>query len=204
MLIGLLGGTFDPVHLGHLRAALEIYQRLPLQEVRFIPCQQPVHKAPAVATAEHRLAMLRIALSDHPMFSIDERELHRSTPSYMIETIESMRQEDPDTPFGLILGMDALADFCTWKRWENILDLTHLVVAFRPGDFLLPKELKHRLCIDPEKLRESRGGSIFLQTTTTLDISSTRIRSDMKEKVDCSYLLPEAVYQYIREEGLYK
>ena len=203
MLIGLLGGTFDPVHFGHLRAALEIYQQLQLKEVRFIPCQQPVHKAPAVASAEQRLAMLRIAISDHSMFSIDERELHRATPSYMIETIESMRQEDPVTPFCLIIGMDALADFCTWKRWEDILKLNHLVIAFRPGNFLFPEVLKPRLCTNPQVLRESRGGKIFLQATTVLDIASTRIRSDMKEGMDCSYLLPEAVYQYIHEKHLY-
>jgi nicotinate-nucleotide adenylyltransferase len=207
--IGLFGGTFDPVHVGHLRAALEIHQSIPLQEVRFIPCRQPVHKAAPQATPEQRLAMLKLALAPHPMFSIDERELKRKSPSYMVETLESIREDEPNTPLCLILGTDALIDFCSWHRWEDILKLAHLVVARRLGYPAIPTTGKiadviqeHR-CLHPENLHYAPAGHILFQPITTLDITSTQIRNDIMIHRSPCYLVPADVEAYIRKEQVY-
>jgi len=207
--IGLFGGTFDPVHSGHLRAALEIHQNIPLKEVRFIPCRQPVHKAAPLASPEQRLAMLQLAIAPHSMFSIDERELKRKSPSYMVETLESIREEEPKTSLCLILGTDALVDFCSWHRWEDILKLAHLVVARRLGYPAIPSTGKiaeviqeHR-CLYPEHLHHAPAGHIFFQAITTLDITSTQIRNDVMINRSPKYLIPDTVEAYITKERVY-
>jgi nicotinate-nucleotide adenylyltransferase len=207
--IGLFGGTFDPVHVGHLRAALEIYQNVPLKEVRFIPCRQPVHKAVPQASPEQRLSMLQLAIADQPMFTIDERELKRTTPSYMVETLESIRENEPSTPLCLILGTDALIDFCSWYRWEDILKLTHLVVARRIGYPPVPTTgkiadlIQHHRCLYPEHLHHAAAGHIFFKSITTLDITSTQIRNDVTINRSPRYLIPDAVESYILKNRLY-
>ncbi|MFU8797571.1 MAG: nicotinate-nucleotide adenylyltransferase [Gammaproteobacteria bacterium] len=207
--IGLFGGTFDPIHSGHLRAAVEIYQNIPLQTIRFIPCKQPVHKAAPYASPEQRLAMLRLALAVHPSFSIDERELNRHTPSYMVETLESMRAEIPATPLCLILGTDALLNFCTWHRWEDILKLAHLIVVRRLGYPAIPPASKiadviqQRQCLYPDHLHYAPAGHIFFQAITTLDITSTQIRNDVMINRSPRYLIPDTVAAYIDNERVY-
>ena len=131
--IGILGGTFDPVHYGHLRTALELFQILNLAEIRFMPCQIPVHKDEVHADPKHRLAMLELALAGTPEFKVDHRELQRSTPSYMIETLISLRKEYPDTPLALIMGSDAFINLATWNSWQELTDYAHIVVAIRAG-----------------------------------------------------------------------
>ena len=116
--IGIFGGAFDPIHYGHLRAALEVYQSLDLQQVRFVPCRQPVHKKLAIAAPEHRLAMLKQAIAKQPGFVIDDRELQRNEPSYTLLTLESIHQEVGSTPLFLILAVYAFAHFLEWYQWE--------------------------------------------------------------------------------------
>ena len=208
--IGLFGGTFDPVHYGHLRSALELREALGLHEVRFIPCHHPPHRDTPAASADQRLHMLKLALSGADFCVIDERELAIERPSYTVETLMALRQEFPQAPFYWFMGMDAFAGFNTWHRWTEILELTHLVVTPRPGSGqVLPAELEALLKDRHAPIGQAtegvmfQAGSIFIQTVTQLDISATHIRRLVASNHSLRYLLPEPVRQYIEEENLY-
>ena len=206
--IGILGGTFDPIHFGHLRTALELYQAHELAEVRLVPCYQPVHRKLPTASPEHRLAMVRTAIADEPALKADDSEILRKSPSYTIDTLEAFHQKMPDTPLCLIMGIDALLGFPSWHRWEDILKLAHLIVAHRP-QYHLPQNgivaelLKQRLKHHSSALHECIAGNIVLHPVTPLDISATDIRKQIASGRNPRYLLPDAVYQYIREHGVY-
>ncbi len=205
--IGILGGTFDPIHFGHLRTALELYQALELKEVRFIPCYQPVHRKSPVASPEHRLAMVRQAIADEPALTVDNCEIERQGPSYTIDTLEILHKNLPDTPLCLIMGIDALLGFPSWHRWEDILKLAHLVVAHRP-QYHLPHTgivadmLKERLK-NVAALHASLAGSIVLHPVTPLEISATDIRKQIAMRRNPRFLLPDSVYRYIEQHGVY-
>lgn len=208
--IALLGGTFDPIHYGHLRLALEIQQALDLPTIQFVPCQLPVHKPQAHATAEQRIAMLELALQDQPTFSLDTREITRSSPSYMIHTLQSMRQEvGPETPIILIMGADSFQQLHTWHQWEDLLTQAHLVLASRPG-YPLPTEgpliplMQQCLVTEPHLLHQQSAGAIYCQSITHLDISSTTIRSQCQQGYNPRFLLPDTVLNYINNAHLYE
>jgi len=208
-MIGILGGTFDPVHIGHLRTALELSQALPFDEIRFIPCGQPPHRHPPVANTSQRLAMLRLALGDQQGFRIDERELQRQGPSYMVDTLSSIRSDFPAIPLCLIVGLDVFRDFDKWHRWQEILVFAHIVVVHRPvSDIVIKGQVlelleKHRIAA-PSQLLQQSAGSILLWPVRQLDISSTDIRTLIAEHKSPRYLLPEQVNDYIASEGLYQ
>jgi nicotinate-nucleotide adenylyltransferase len=208
-MIGLLGGTFDPIHFGHLRAALDCLQALELDQVRFIPLRIAVHRPPPLATTGQRLAMLEAALADEPRFELDRRELHRDGPSYTLDTLRSLRAEfGAERPLCLLIGADAYGGFLDWHRPLEILELTHLVVMRRPGhDPVASPALRQlyleRACEDAHCLAERPGGRILFQTLTQLDISSTRIRELITFGRRPRYLLPDAVLAYIEHERLY-
>jgi nicotinate-nucleotide adenylyltransferase len=207
--VGILGGTFDPIHDGHLRPALEVLEALKLAQIRFIPCRRPPHRSPPAATAARRLAMLKLAVTGQRGFVVDDRELRRSGPSYMVDTLTSLRTELGTVPLCLLLGADAFHGLPQWHRWRNLLALTHLVVLHRPGvglEFSEPlRELisRHRVTNIAALNRRSAGG-LWFQSVTQLDISATRIRSLLREERSVRYLLPESVRTYIREQGLYR
>ncbi len=206
--VGILGGTFDPVHYGHLRTALELRECLGLEEVRFVPCRIPPHDKAPVATAEQRLAMLEAAVGDVPGFVVDERELARAGPSYSVDTLASMRAEFADRSLCLIVGMDAFAELTTWHRWEELLSLAHLVVAHRPGaeppeTDALRRLLERCRTRDPADLAASDAGRILLHTVTQLDISSSGIRECVARAESPRYLLPDAVADLIAASGCY-
>lgn len=209
MPIGIFGGTFDPVHLGHLRTAIEIREKFFLQDVYFVPCQVPVHKAPTIASAFDRMAMLNLAVASEPNFHVDDREIQRGTPSYMIETLQSFRtQFGPEQPLALILGSDVLNDFTTWRNWEQIFDLAHLIIVPRGvSSYRMSSELQAILSFrknkTPKTIVHSPAGEVFLQRVTKFDISSTLIRSKIAKKQNPRYLIPEQVLGYIRERGIY-
>ncbi len=209
-LVAVLGGTFDPIHNGHLRTALELLAALDLAEARFVPAGQPPHRNPPVVSAEQRLAMVELAIADQPGFVADARELKRAGPSYMVETLESLRAElGDDTPLGLILGTDAFDHLHRWHRWEDLPELAHLVVVHRPGaamplakalgELLLERKLHH-----PEDLRQRPAGGVLFQPVTQLDIAATAIRAGLARGVSPRYLLPEPVLDYIQTHGLYR
>lgn len=208
-MIGILGGTFDPVHLAHLRCALELQQTFDFEEIRFVPCRLPPHRPDPGADPEQRLAMLELALGDQAGFVTDDRELRRPGPSYTVDTLESFRAERQTAPLCMIVGMDAFLQLPTWHRWERLIDLAHLVVMCRPGRELddapavLRGLLDERGVEDPHDLRHSPAGRIALAGVTRLDISATHIRSLVGQGRSIRYLVPDRVLDYIRQERLY-
>lgn len=207
--IGILGGTFDPIHNGHLRTALEIQQTLQLAEVRLMPCFQPVHRAAPVATPHDRLTMVQAAIENEPTLKADDCEISRGAPSYMVDTLTHLRHRYPNTPLCLIMGMDTLLTFSTWRRYETILELVHLIIASRPL-YQLPETgivaelVKKRIKNDPTTLHQALSGSIICVPVTPLEISATYIRQEIAAGKNPHYLLPENVQKYIKEHGIYE
>lgn len=206
--IGILGGTFDPIHLGHLRMALELYEALNLAKVHIIPCFQPVHRKQSVASSEQRLAMVERAIANEPALYADPREIRRGGPSYMIDTLLSMRHDFPDTPLCLLIGIDAFLGFLGWHRWEEILDQAHIIIAHRP-QYQLPTAgliadiLQQRLKQEANYIHQHLAGGILIRPITALEISATDIRKQIAMGKNPRYLLPDAVYDYINQFGIY-
>jgi nicotinate-nucleotide adenylyltransferase len=207
--IGVLGGTFDPIHHGHLRPALEALERLDLAEVRFIPCRHPPHRGQPMTTGKQRLLLLKLAVAEQPGFVVDDRELHREGPSYMVDTLASLRAEISQAPLCLLLGMDAFVKLDTWHRWQDILSLAHLVILHRPNTESTPFDalgalVKQHAVSHPKALRERSAGGVLFQQVTQLDISATQIRDLLTQRNSARYLLPESVWSYICDHGLYR
>lgn len=209
-MIGIYGGTFDPVHVGHLRTALEVRENLGLDELRFIPCQVPPHRPQPAATPTQRRAMLELALADGPAgFRVDPRELNRPGPSYMVDTLVSLRKEVGHRPLILILGLDAFLGLPTWHRWRDIPRLAHLGVMRRPGqEPRWPAELKQeidgRVTEELADLQSTAAGRTFWLNVTQLDISASHLRRLISAGKSPRYLTPEAVVRYITQHGLYR
>ena len=212
--IGILGGTFDPIHFGHLRLAQEVCAALKLEEVRFVPSGTPPHRPPPGAVAEHRLAMTRLAIAGSPKFVADDREIRRAGPGYMVDTLAALRREvGAARPLALLLGADAFLDLATWHRWHDLFDLAHIIVAHRPGFPVdtwgqhmpqpLAREYADRLIQQPLAVHLAPAGGIAVTPITLLDISATRIRDAVHAGASPRYLLPDSVLDYIRERGLY-
>ncbi|OGT40155.1 MAG: hypothetical protein A3F12_07830 [Gammaproteobacteria bacterium RIFCSPHIGHO2_12_FULL_38_14] len=206
--IGILGGTFDPIHMGHLRMALELYEALDLAKVHLIPCHRPVHRKLPSASPKDRLEMVRCAVASEPVLYVDDREIHRETPSYMIDTLLEMHQEMPNTPLCLLLGIDAFLGFTSWHRWQEILNQAHIIVAYRPR-YQLPSTgiiadiVKERLQHEHAIIHEHLAGSILLRPITALEISATDIRKQIAMGRNPRYLLPDSVYDYIKQHDIY-
>lgn len=207
-MIGILGGTFDPVHFGHLRPALEVQQSLGLDKIRLVPCHVPPHRPQPQAQAQQRVAMLQAAIENHPVFTVDARELARPGLSYTLDTLISMRAEFPAASLVLLVGMDAFRGLATWHRWHELLDYCHMVVMTRPGaKFPEQGELAdfiglHRV-LDAGKLQTQLAGLLLFHPVSQLDISATRIREQLAAGQDAGFLLPDCVLDIIRREGLY-
>lgn len=196
-LIGIMGGTFDPIHYGHLRPALDVMQQVALDQVRFIPNRVPPHRESPLLSDQQRSELVKLAIADTPGFVMDERELRRDGPSYMVDTLACLKQEFPDAHLCLIMGMDAFNGFQQWHRWEAILELCHLIVTTRPGADMLDEVSKSPLAgavrQDPQCLQSTPAGQILLQCVTQLDISATQIRECLQSGRSIQFLLPEAL-----------
>lgn len=208
--IGLLGGTFNPVHFGHLRMAQELAETLELNEVRFIPSANPPHKTSPIASAEHRAQMVRLAIEDNPLFQLDKRELARSGASYTIDTLMSLREElGADTRLVLFMGTDAFRQIDKWHRWHLLLDYCHIAIVQRPHAIREPlsKSLEAYLAAhyseQNQDLQDIPAGCITMQPITALDISSTAIRQRLQQGLSLRYLMPEKVIDYLLENALY-
>ncbi|MEY3219105.1 MAG: nicotinate-nucleotide adenylyltransferase [Pseudomonadota bacterium] len=208
-MLGILGGTFDPIHHGHLRLALEIYERLGLQAVHLMVSANPPHRQTPQTPASIRFEMLKLAINDITGLVADNRELKRQQVSYTVETLLEMRQEfGEQLPICLILGMDAFLSLPTWFEWEKIIHLTHLVITSRPEIeqvFSQPLQMllqKHRAKTIRE-LKEKPAGCIWFESVPKLHISATQIRQCFLEQRDPHYLLPEMVLRFIYQRGLY-
>lgn len=208
-MIGIFGGTFDPVHYGHLKPVAEVRNVLSLDSVRFMPCATPPHREPPVATSKQRLTMLELALAGYKAFQVDDREIRRGGRSYTVMTLQSLRAEFGDRPLGLIMGMDAFLGFRTWHRWQEIPELAHIIVMQRPGWSVdeagkgFPAWAQPRLTHEPAQLTRLPYGLVVMQPVTPVDVSGTRIRKAIAKGDDVHAMLPEPVLAFIREQGLY-
>ncbi len=210
--IGLLGGTFNPIHFGHLRMAQELAESLSLDAVKFIPSANPPHKPPPQVSAEHRAAMVKLAITDNPQFQFDGRELSRTGASYTVDTLESLRNElGNQVSLILIMGSDAFTKFNTWHRWQEIIALCHIALVQRPVSSIkesLPKELEgflhNHYTENSQDLHETNAGLVTMQAITPLEISSTAIRHELQNKHSARYLMADSVLEYIRINQLYK
>ena len=206
-LLGVFGGTFDPIHFGHLRCALEVSALLGAP-VHMIPAGLPVHRDRPVVSAEHRLRMLELALSDQQHLLVDDREIRRPGPSFMIDTLESMAAEFAGVTLCLIVGADAFAGLDRWHRWRELFERCHLVVMTRPGPHReLSPELTAfcdgRLGVDPTRLTRESCGQVCQVPVTALGITASEIRRQLLQRQSPRFLLPVGVLNYIRREGLY-
>lgn len=206
--LGIFGGTFDPIHYGHLRTAFELLQVLRLAEVRFVPAGQPPHRGAPRCDARRRLAMVEAAVADQPGFAVDDRELRRDGPSYTVTTLRELRAEAPGQSLCLIIGMDAFLGLPEWHEWREILALAHLVVAHRPGwstprQGLLADLLAERGATDARELHATPAGRICVQAVTPLEISSTDLRDLIVAGRDPRYLVPDSVRALIADTGCY-
>ena len=207
--IGIFGGTFDPVHYGHLRAAVEAMEQLQLDDFRLLPAGTPPHRSQPHASAEHRLAMLQLALSPDPDLVLDDREVRRDGPSYMVDTLAEIRDEAGDAPIILMIGQDAANALDQWHEWRRLFELTHLVIMRRPESTYdyspgLLEQVQPRLITDGQQLNGSPAGLILPLELTQLAISATDIRNRIRNGLSPRFLLPRPVIQYIRAHGLYR
>ena len=212
--IGLLGGTFDPVHFAHLRLAEELADAIGLPKVRFIPTGTPPHRGTSRVTGAHRMEMVRLAIAGNPRFEADDREIRREGVCYTFDTLNELRAELGDRPLCLLMGSDAFSALTTWHRWEELFDLAHIVIAHRPGFSLqqlqssLPGPLRkiylQRLAASTGILRRDSGGTVYAREITALDIAATQIRGLLAGSGSARYLVPDAVLDYIETNRLYK
>ncbi len=207
--IGVLGGTFDPIHIGHLRGALEVAELLALDEVRLIPSARPPHRDTPQVTAEQRLQLVRLAAEGEPLLRVDDRELARTTPSWTIDTLESLRGElGVDDQLFLLLGWDAFCGLPSWQRWTELLQHCHVLVLQRPdADTEAPEALRDLLAArsvnEPAALCGPAGQIAFVWQTP-LAVSATDIRRRLATGRSVRFLLPDAVLHYIDAHGLYR
>jgi nicotinate-nucleotide adenylyltransferase len=206
--MGIFGGTFDPIHYGHLRTAFELLQALRFDEVRFMPCGNPPHRGITYADAKLRLRMVQVATAGQHGFVVDDRELQRDGPSYSVDTLTTLRAEYPLRPLALIIGMDAFLDLPKWHHWREILQLAHIIVAHRPGwrapdvgplGELLAERGTHRI----DALHQEKSGHIYIHDVTQLEISSTEIRKLVAVGRNPRFLTPDAVCGVIESSGCY-
>ncbi|MGH8454289.1 MAG: nicotinate-nucleotide adenylyltransferase [Nevskiales bacterium] len=207
--IGVLGGTFDPIHYGHLRLALEVREALDLSEVRLVPNRAPPHRDAPRMDGARRAAWIRTAIAQTPGLVLDTCELEREEPSYMIDTLRALHAALPDSPLCLILGMDAFAGLLQWREPEKIVQLAHLVLVPRPDTQValglqLSNWLAERSVRDPARLRAALGGLIYECAITPLAIAARQIRGLAAAGRNARYLLPDAVWAEIEQEGLYQ
>ncbi|WP_145589767.1 nicotinate-nucleotide adenylyltransferase [Yersinia rochesterensis] len=210
-LYALFGGTFDPIHYGHLKPVEALAQQVGLQHIILLPNHVPPHRPQPEANAQQRLKMVELAVADNPLFSVDSRELLRDSPSFTIDTLEALRKERGATrPLAFIIGQDSLLSLHKWHRWQSLPDVCHLLVCARPGysQTLETPELQqwldaHRV-FEPEALSLRPHGAIYLADTPLLNISATDIRHRRHNGESCDDLLPRAVQRYIELQGLYR
>lgn len=200
-----LGGSFNPVHHGHLRIAEELADALQADNVALLPNGVPPHRERAAVSTEHRVAMLRLALADNPRLCLDLRETRRAGASYMVDTLAQLRSELGDkTPLILAMGSDAYASLPTWRDPQTIVKLAHVVVVARPGTAIPGLDLPLKEVADLHALLQSPGGLLGLLSVTQLDISSSTIRAGITQGGSLRYLLPQAIIEYIHTHQLYR
>ena len=209
-MIGLLGGTFDPIHFGHLRTSLEVMEALNLEAIRFLPAPRPRLRDQPILSPEQRIEMVRLAISGQPGFELDVRELNREGPTYTVDTLRQIRADiGGSKALVLIMGSDAFARLTQWYEWEKLIELSHIAVMMRPDAHLnagdLPSGwLNEHLTEISGDLSQMPAGRVMTVSVTQLAISATDIRQRLRQGKSIRYLLPEPVLAYIEQHGLYR
>lgn len=205
-MIGIFGGTFDPIHYGHLRSALEVKEIFNLTQVRLIPSAKPPHRLQPLASAALRLQMLELAISNQTGLVADDRELKRVGQSYMIDTLQSLRHDFPQQSLVLFMGSDAFNTLPRWHCWQDLFTYAHIVVLTRPGFVIqaLDDFFATRLTTQKQILAEHKAGKLLFQSITQLDISATAIRRCIAEGKNPGFLLPDVVITAIKQNQLYQ
>jgi len=213
-MIGILGGTFNPVHWGHLRTALEVKNSLALDKMLLIPCRIPPHREEPDVRPEIRLAMLKAALSECGGRAVDERALKRAGPSYTVDTLNSRHQEDPGISIALTMGVDAFIHLDSWHEWRRLFDLAHIIIVHRPGWLLseltehlkdeLHSEVGSKIVTDVKLLEGTAKGLVLPLKVTNIDISSSEIRRRISQGYSVETMVPKGVLGIIQREKLYR
>lgn len=206
--IGIFGGTFDPVHYGHLRAALEARELLGLEDFRLLPAGTPPHREGTMASSQDRLNMLKLAVAAYPEFRVDDREVRREGRSFMADTLAEIRAEAGKTPVLLIIGQDAANELDSWHDWRSLFGLAHIVIMRRPGarpawTGELRDRMENGLVKQAGRLHNSPSGAVLPLQITQLAISSTDIRERMRAGLSARFLMPDSVIDYIEQQQLY-
>jgi nicotinate-nucleotide adenylyltransferase len=211
-LLGIYGGTFDPIHLGHLHAAKQVLQKLSMDEIRVVVSANPPHRHSPVLPAEQRLVLVERALEGQAGLVVEGCELRREGPSYMADTLLALRQQMPGRPIALILGMDAFNGLKSWHNWQQIIELAHIVVTDRPNanvnlnkavDASLKDFVEDRQVFSKEQLNQAPSGLLYIQYVRPLNISATEIREQLNQSRSVQRLVPEQVWLEIKENHLY-
>ena len=193
-LLGILGGTFDPLHIGHLRTVLDVQQALQLSAVHLIPNYIPAHRETPVLAAQQRYELLQKAVADVSGLVADDREIKRKGTSYMVDTLRDMQQQYPQKHLCLIIGTDAYNSFCQWHQWQEIMQMTHLIVMQRAGvATMVNEELDPLLTKEVSDLRKTKAGCVFSLNVSQLEVSSTMLRQMIRQHQSIQFLVPEII-----------
>ena len=199
-MIGIFGGSFDPVHLGHLKTAKSIKKELNFERLFLLPCHDPVHKNSLHYSPKQRLEMLNLAIKDYPSLEIDTREIDREGNSYMIDTLADLTEEFKGKTICLIIGMDSFLSFKTWKKWDEFARLVHLIVLPRNTDGLVEKNLEtFDVALDKSDLNISSSGLLYFSTSELINISSTDIRGKIASNQNLDGLIPSSVIKFLQK-----
>ena len=199
-MIGIFGGSFDPVHLGHLKTAKSIKKELNFERLFLLPCHDPVHKNSLHYSPKQRLEMLNLAIKDYPSLEIDTREINREGNSYMIDTLADLTEEFKGKTICLIIGMDSFLSFKTWKKWDEFARLVHLIILPRNTDGLVEKNLEtFDVALDKSDLNISSSGLLYFSNSELIDISSTDIRGKIASNQNLDGLMPSSVIKFLQK-----
>lgn len=204
----LLGGTFDPIHFGHLHPAMELAETMQAERIVILPNHIPPHREMPGSNAQHRLAMCQLAAKTDPVFTVDDREIRKASASYTIETLIELKQAVGERPLCFVMGMDSLISLDKWHRFDELFEHCHFIVNPRPGykprfNNKIQQVLNQRLVTDPKALQDNEAGHIYLTENIKLMISATYLRDRLKLNKNCRCLLPADVYDYINLHNLY-
>jgi nicotinate-nucleotide adenylyltransferase len=214
--LGIFGGTFDPIHNGHIYPVLEGAEKANIKKVALMPCYIPSHKNPAIASSNDRLQMVRLICADYPLFYPDSRDINRGKPTFSVDSLKEIRKEMPNTPLCFFIGTDSLQNLFTWHEWPSLFSLCHFVVCERKGESVkalqsnsddllqLKALLNKRQVFNPMALHNSLAGHIYVANTQTLTVSSTKIRRQLYKDQSVECFLPPTILDYIQQHKLYQ